>query len=101
MVIPTEDNRPDRTLNKPRWLVEAGISASVMSTKGFGKSDRRVPGDSEQARAANRRVEIAIVDAKLVTNDPLAAIRMRTLVLVSGQLRSSRPNEKTLPPISL
>jgi len=53
------------------FLVQAGISATVMSTKGFGKSDPRVPGDSELARAANRRVEIAIVDSKLVTNDPL------------------------------
>jgi outer membrane protein OmpA-like peptidoglycan-associated protein len=39
-----------------------------MSTKGFGKSDPRVPGDSEQARAGNRRVEIGIVDSKLLTN---------------------------------
>jgi len=53
------------------FLVQAGISATVMSTKGFGKSDPRVPGDSEQARAANRRVEIAIVDSKLVTDGPL------------------------------
>ncbi len=53
------------------FLVQAGISATVMSTKGFGKSDPRVRGDSEQARAANRRVEIAIVDSKLVTNDAL------------------------------
>ena len=53
------------------FLIRAGISATVMSTKGFGKSDPRVPGDSEQARAANRRVEIAIVDSKLVTSSPL------------------------------
>jgi outer membrane protein OmpA-like peptidoglycan-associated protein len=53
------------------FLVHAGISANVMSTKGFGKSDPRVPGESEQARASNRRVEIAIVDSKLVTNGPL------------------------------
>jgi outer membrane protein OmpA-like peptidoglycan-associated protein len=53
------------------FLVQAGISAALMSTKGFGKSDPRVPGDSEQARAANRRVEIAIVDSKLVANGPL------------------------------
>jgi outer membrane protein OmpA-like peptidoglycan-associated protein len=53
------------------FLVQAGISATVMSTKGFGKSDPRVPGDSEQARAANRRVEIAIVDSELVVNGPV------------------------------
>jgi len=50
------------------FLVQAGISPTIMSTKGFGKSDPRVPGDSEQARAANRRVEIGIVDSKLLTN---------------------------------
>ena len=53
------------------FLVQAGISARIMSAKGFGKSDPRVPGDSDQARAANRRVEIGIVDSKLITNSPL------------------------------
>jgi outer membrane protein OmpA-like peptidoglycan-associated protein len=53
------------------FLVQAGISPTIMSAKGFGKSDPRVPGDSDQARAANRRVEIGIVDSKLVTNGPL------------------------------
>ena len=50
------------------FLVQAGISPTIMSAKGFGKSDPRVPGDSEQARAANRRVEIGIVDSKLLPN---------------------------------
>ena len=49
-------------------LVQAGISPTILSAKGFGKSDPRVPGDSEQARAANRRVEIGIVDSVLLTN---------------------------------
>jgi len=53
------------------FLVQTGISPTILNTKGFGKSDPRVPGDSEQARAANRRVEIGIVDAKLITNGPL------------------------------
>jgi outer membrane protein OmpA-like peptidoglycan-associated protein len=53
------------------FLVQTGIPATIMSTKGFGKADPRVPGDSEQARAANRRVEIGIVDSKLITNRPL------------------------------
>src|SRR5215813_10881371 len=55
------------------YLVQAGISPTIMTTKGFGKADPRVPGDSEQARAANRRVEIGIVDARLLTNGQLAA----------------------------
>ena len=50
------------------FLVQAGISPTIMSAKGFGKSDPRVPGDNEQARAANRRVEIGIVDSKLLPN---------------------------------
>jgi outer membrane protein OmpA-like peptidoglycan-associated protein len=51
------------------FLVQTGIPATtITSAKGFGKSDPRVPGDSEQARAANRRVEIAIVDSKIITN---------------------------------
>lgn len=53
------------------FLVQAGISKTIMSAKGFGKSDPRVAGDSDQARAVNRRVEIGIVDAKLITNGPL------------------------------
>ena len=53
------------------FLVQAGISATIMSAKGFGKSDPRVKGDSDQARAANRRVEIGIVASKLITNGPL------------------------------
>ena len=54
------------------FLVQAGISPTIMSARGFGKSDPRVRGDSDQARAANRRVEIGIVDSKLITNGPLA-----------------------------
>ena len=53
------------------FLVQTGIPATIMSSKGFGKADPRVPGNSEQARAANRRVEIGIVDSKLITNGPL------------------------------
>ena len=53
------------------FLVQTGIPATILSTKGFGKSDPRVPGDSEPARAANRRVEIGIVDSKLITNGAL------------------------------
>ncbi len=51
------------------FLLQTGISpAMITNAKGFGKADPRVPGDREQARAANRRVEIGIVDSKLITN---------------------------------
>jgi len=50
------------------FLLQTGISPTIMSAKGFGKSDPRMPGNSEQARAANRRVEIAIVESRVLTN---------------------------------
>ena len=54
------------------FLVQAGITPTIMSARGLGKSDPRVPGDTEQARAANRRVEIGIVNSKIITNGPLS-----------------------------
>jgi outer membrane protein OmpA-like peptidoglycan-associated protein len=50
-------------------LVQAGIGSSLISTKGFGKSDPRVRGNTAKARAANRRVEIGIVDSTLQSGD--------------------------------
>ncbi|MGH9354629.1 MAG: OmpA family protein [Terriglobia bacterium] len=47
------------------YLVKAGLDPSIINMKGYGKSDRRVPGDTAQARAINRRVEIGIVDSTL------------------------------------
>jgi outer membrane protein OmpA-like peptidoglycan-associated protein len=56
------------------FLVQTGISAATITrAKGFGKDDPRAQGNSEQARAANRRVEIGIVDSKIITNSPLDA----------------------------
>jgi peptidoglycan-associated lipoprotein len=52
-------------------LVQAGIKPDLITAKGFGKSDPRVKGDTPQARAANRRVEIGIVDSRIVT-EPVA-----------------------------
>jgi outer membrane protein OmpA-like peptidoglycan-associated protein len=50
------------------FLVQAGISPTIMNTKGFGKSDPRVSGSGEPARSANRRVEIGIVDVTILPN---------------------------------
>jgi peptidoglycan-associated lipoprotein len=47
-------------------LIQAGINPGVITTKGFGKSDPRVKGDSPRARSANRRVEIGIVDSRIL-----------------------------------
>lgn len=48
-------------------LVKAGIDPSLISSKGFGKSKPLVSGSTPKARAANRRVEIGIVDSPPVS----------------------------------
>lgn len=55
------------------YLVQAGLDPGIVSTNGYGKADPRVAGESAQARAANRRVEIAIVDSTLGSAAALAA----------------------------
>ena len=47
-------------------LIQAGIKPAMISTKGFGKSDPRAKGDTPKARSANRRVEIGIVDSRIL-----------------------------------
>jgi len=49
-------------------LVKAGVDQSLISTKGFGKSKLLVRDSNAKARAANRRVEIGIVYATLVSS---------------------------------
>ena len=44
------------------YLVEAGLDPSIVTVKGFGKSNPLVKGTSTEARAKNRRVEIGIID---------------------------------------
>jgi outer membrane protein OmpA-like peptidoglycan-associated protein len=48
-------------------LVKAGVDPSLITTKGFGKSKLLVRDSNPKARAANRRVEIAIVSATQVS----------------------------------
>jgi outer membrane protein OmpA-like peptidoglycan-associated protein len=52
-------------------LVNAGIKPDAITAKGFGKSDPRVKVDAPKARSANRRVEIGIVDSRILT-EPLS-----------------------------
>jgi outer membrane protein OmpA-like peptidoglycan-associated protein len=52
-------------------LIQAGIKPGVITTKGFGKSNPRVDGETPEARSANRRVEIGIVDSRLLTEPVL------------------------------
>ena len=47
------------------YLVEAGVSPDIVSTLGYGKSSPRDEGTTPEARAMNRRVEIAIIDVNL------------------------------------
>jgi outer membrane protein OmpA-like peptidoglycan-associated protein len=56
-------------------LVKAGVDQSLISTKGFGKSKLLVRDSNAKARAANRRVEIGIVSATLVSsNQPTSKV---------------------------
>jgi outer membrane protein OmpA-like peptidoglycan-associated protein len=47
------------------YLVQAGIEQSIVNTKGYGKTNPLVAGETEQARAKNRRVEIAVTDSEI------------------------------------
>jgi outer membrane protein OmpA-like peptidoglycan-associated protein len=47
------------------YLVQAGIDPSIINTKGYGKTNPRVAGETEEARAKNRRVEIALTDSEI------------------------------------
>ena len=47
------------------YLVQAGIDASVIAAKGFGKNNPRISGQTEHDRAINRRVEIAVRDSEI------------------------------------
>ena len=44
------------------YLVEAGLDPSIVTVKGYGKSNPLVKGTSAEARAKNRRVEVGIID---------------------------------------
>ena len=44
------------------YLVESGVSPDILTTRGMGKSLPLVVDTSDEARARNRRVEIAIID---------------------------------------
>jgi outer membrane protein OmpA-like peptidoglycan-associated protein len=48
------------------YLVQSGVDPKIIGTKGYGESDPLDSGQSMQARAKNRRVEIGIVDSTLL-----------------------------------
>lgn len=47
------------------FLAQSGVDKAIMSVAGYGKSDPRVRGNSNDARARNRRVEIAVIDSSI------------------------------------
>jgi OOP family OmpA-OmpF porin len=47
------------------YLVKAGLAAEILSVEGHGKSRPIVAGNTEAARAKNRRVELGIVNIQI------------------------------------
>jgi outer membrane protein OmpA-like peptidoglycan-associated protein len=47
------------------YLVQSGIPSSIINVKGFGKTSPFDKGSSAEARARNRRVEIAVTDSSI------------------------------------
>ena len=47
------------------YLVESGVDPDILSTQGMGKTMPLVADTTDEARARNRRVEIAIVDTMI------------------------------------
>jgi len=52
------------------YLVQAGISSEIITTKGYGKSKPLLTAKTPEARAKNRRVEVEIVDTILNFTPP-------------------------------
>jgi len=48
-----------------QYLVQAGVPAGIVSMKGYGKSSPMVKSNTQEARAKNRRVEIAVTDSRI------------------------------------
>lgn len=47
------------------YLVKSGIPASIINVKGYGKTSPFDKGNTPEARARNRRVEIAVTDSSI------------------------------------
>ncbi len=47
------------------YLVQAGIDPGIINAKGFGKTNPLINAQTDQARATNRRVEIAVTDSEI------------------------------------
>lgn len=47
------------------YLVQAGIDPAIVNVKGYGKTSPLIEGSGSEARAKNRRVEIAVTDSSI------------------------------------
>jgi outer membrane protein OmpA-like peptidoglycan-associated protein len=47
------------------YLVQAGIDTAIINVKGYGKTSPLVDGSHDDARAKNRRVEIAVTESSI------------------------------------
>lgn len=67
--VGTFDYNKDLSLRRAKavqaYLAQSGVDRNIMSVAGYGKTDPRVKGISDQARAQNRRVEIAVTDSSI------------------------------------
>jgi outer membrane protein OmpA-like peptidoglycan-associated protein len=54
------------------YLVKAGVPAGIVSMKGYGKTSPIVNAGTPEARAQNRRVEIAVTDSQIKFSDDAA-----------------------------
>ena len=61
-----------RALSVRDYLADSGITPEIITTEGFGKSRPLITGNSEEARAKNRRVEIGIVDTVITFQKSVA-----------------------------
>jgi len=52
------------------YMVEASLSGEIMTVKGFGETMPLVEGDTPEAHARNRRVEIGIIDTTVEYKRP-------------------------------
>jgi outer membrane protein OmpA-like peptidoglycan-associated protein len=48
-----------------QYLVQSGVPAGIVTMKGFGKTSPMAMGNAADARARNRRVEIAVTDSEI------------------------------------
>jgi outer membrane protein OmpA-like peptidoglycan-associated protein len=64
------ERRADAVRN---YLVHAGIDPVIVNTKGYGKTNPLVRGGTMEARAKNRRVEIALTDSEIKFGGEVAA----------------------------